>query len=97
MVTLHATLPFFSPMTMECKRKKVMPIYDDSFFLQPGMFPKSLRGYVERALARCKDDTQKAASQAYMKEVNHMILSYFFFSPFWVLHFFLPITVFNVD
>ncbi|XP_054787827.1 SAC3 family protein A isoform X1 [Prosopis cineraria] len=37
--------------------------------LKPGMFPKSLRGYVERALARCKDDKQMAASQAVMKEI----------------------------
>ncbi|KAK3018511.1 hypothetical protein RJ639_003684 [Escallonia herrerae] len=36
--------------------------------LKPGMFPKSLRGYVERALSRCKDDTQKIACQVAMKE-----------------------------
>lgn len=36
---------------------------------KPGMFPKSLVGYVERALARCKDDTQKASCQAVLKEV----------------------------
>ncbi|CAL5365737.1 unnamed protein product [Camellia sinensis] len=36
--------------------------------LKPGTFPKSLRSYVERALARCKDDTQMAACQAVMKE-----------------------------
>ncbi|CAK9155090.1 unnamed protein product [Ilex paraguariensis] len=35
----------------------------------PGMFPKSLRGYVERALARCKDDTQMVACQVALKEV----------------------------
>ncbi|KAL0349227.1 UNVERIFIED_CONTAM: SAC3 family protein A [Sesamum angustifolium] len=33
------------------------------------MFPKSLRGYVERALARCKNDRQKTACQAVLKEV----------------------------
>ncbi|XP_020235314.1 SAC3 family protein A isoform X2 [Cajanus cajan] len=37
--------------------------------LKPGMFPKSLRGYVERALARCKDDKQMAACQTVMKEM----------------------------
>ncbi|XP_059628206.1 SAC3 family protein A isoform X2 [Cornus florida] len=37
--------------------------------LKPGMFPKSLRGYVERALARCKDDSQTATCQVIMKEV----------------------------
>ncbi|KAK4353378.1 hypothetical protein RND71_028896 [Anisodus tanguticus] len=37
--------------------------------LKPDTFPKSLCGYVERALARCKDDTQMVASQAVMKEI----------------------------
>ncbi|XP_057475534.1 SAC3 family protein A-like isoform X2 [Actinidia eriantha] len=37
--------------------------------LKPGMFPKSLRGYVERALSRCRDDTQMTSCQATMKEV----------------------------
>ncbi|RYR36833.1 hypothetical protein HN51_029712 [Arachis hypogaea] len=37
--------------------------------LKPGMFPKSLRGYCERALARCKDEKQMAACQAVMKEM----------------------------
>ncbi|XP_047268776.1 SAC3 family protein A isoform X2 [Capsicum annuum] len=37
--------------------------------LKPDTFPKSLCGYVERALARCKDDTQMMASQAVMKEI----------------------------
>lgn len=47
-----------------------MKFMTSSFQLQPGMFPKSLRGYVERALARCKDDGQMAACQAVMKEVS---------------------------
>lgn len=34
------------------------------------MFPKSLRGYVERALARCKDEKQMTACQAVLKEVS---------------------------
>ncbi|KAF6171041.1 hypothetical protein GIB67_014621 [Kingdonia uniflora] len=37
--------------------------------LKPGMFPASLRAYVERALARCKSDTQKAACQNILKEI----------------------------
>lgn len=44
------------------------------------MFPKSLYGYVERALARCKGDAQMAASQAVMKEVSnllHLFITYF--------------------
>ncbi|CAM6085017.1 unnamed protein product [Calypogeia fissa] len=37
--------------------------------LQPGMFPSSLKAYVERALARCKDESQKSACQDIMKEM----------------------------
>ncbi|XP_065872057.1 SAC3 family protein A isoform X2 [Euphorbia lathyris] len=41
--------------------------------LKPGMFPSSLRLYVERALKRCQDhcknDPQMAACQAVMKEI----------------------------
>nr|XP_043614964.1 SAC3 family protein A isoform X2 [Erigeron canadensis] len=37
--------------------------------LKPGVLPPSLRGYVERALARCKDDRQMAACQDILKEV----------------------------
>ncbi|XP_068637776.1 SAC3 family protein A-like isoform X2 [Aristolochia californica] len=37
--------------------------------LKPGAFPASLRAYVERTLARCKDDSQKAVCQNIMKEI----------------------------
>ncbi|CAN6455392.1 unnamed protein product [Victoria cruziana] len=37
--------------------------------LKPATFPPSLCSYVERALARCKDDSQKMASQEIMKEM----------------------------
>ncbi|CAM6037588.1 unnamed protein product [Sphagnum compactum] len=37
--------------------------------LQPGSFPPSLRTYVERVLMQCKDEAQKAACQAIMKEM----------------------------
>ena len=40
------------------------------------MFPKSLRGYVERALARCQDDKQMEACQAVMKEVSVTLKEY---------------------
>ncbi|KAG0573065.1 hypothetical protein KC19_VG145600 [Ceratodon purpureus] len=36
---------------------------------QPGMFPSSLRAYVERALSRCKDESQKGACQNIMKDM----------------------------
>lgn len=42
--------------------------------LQPGTFPKSLCGYVERALARCKGDAEIAASQAVMGEVSLLLI-----------------------
>ncbi|XP_039849839.1 SAC3 family protein A-like isoform X3 [Panicum virgatum] len=34
-----------------------------------GSFPVSLRTYVERNLARCKDDTQRTASRSILKEI----------------------------
>nr|XP_024395611.1 SAC3 family protein A-like isoform X1 [Physcomitrium patens] len=40
--------------------------------LQPGRFPSSLRAYVERALSRCKDESQKAACQEIMKDMITM-------------------------
>ncbi|XP_010554566.1 PREDICTED: SAC3 family protein A-like isoform X2 [Tarenaya hassleriana] len=36
---------------------------------EPGTFPKSLRGFVERAFARCKDDKEKASCQVALKEI----------------------------
>ncbi|XP_039849840.1 SAC3 family protein A-like isoform X4 [Panicum virgatum] len=36
---------------------------------QQGSFPVSLRTYVERNLARCKDDTQRTASRSILKEI----------------------------
>ncbi|KAL0539282.1 hypothetical protein IC582_023478 [Cucumis melo] len=37
--------------------------------LKPGMFPKSLRGYVERAMARCKDEKLMTSCQSVLKEM----------------------------
>ncbi|KAJ6822126.1 SAC3 family protein A isoform X1 [Iris pallida] len=42
---------------------------DDDDAVMKGVLPASLRGYVERAFARCKDDSQRAANQKIMKEV----------------------------
>ncbi|KAF8080317.1 hypothetical protein N665_0957s0017 [Sinapis alba] len=36
---------------------------------EPGTFPKSLCGFVERAFARCKDDKEKASCQAALKKI----------------------------
>ncbi|KFK36820.1 hypothetical protein AALP_AA4G175900 [Arabis alpina] len=35
----------------------------------PGTFPKSLCGFVERAIARCKDDREKASCQAALRKI----------------------------
>jgi len=40
------------------------------FHAVQGSFPVSLRTYVERNLARCKDDTQRTASRSILKEVK---------------------------
>ncbi|CAI0411557.1 unnamed protein product [Linum tenue] len=46
------------------------PNDNSNSFLQPTMLPKSLRGYVERAFGRYKDDDAKrAACEAYMKDI----------------------------
>ncbi|KAA3467325.1 ruBisCO large subunit-binding protein subunit beta, chloroplastic [Gossypium australe] len=37
---------------------------------EAGVFPKSLKSYVQRALALCKDEKQSAACQEIMKEVR---------------------------
>ncbi|KAL9249757.1 SAC3 family protein A-like protein [Drosera capensis] len=37
--------------------------------LKPTTFPASLRGYVERALARCKGESQMTATQEIMKQI----------------------------
>lgn len=50
--------------------KNLCQVADLVHYLQPGMFPSSLKAYVERALARCKDESQKSACQDIMKEVS---------------------------
>ncbi|GFQ06436.1 leukocyte receptor cluster member 8 homolog [Phtheirospermum japonicum] len=59
----YISVPFQKP------DEKVTSHDEADAMLKPGMFPKSLRGYVERALARCKSDRQQSACQAIMKEV----------------------------
>ncbi|KAJ4979768.1 hypothetical protein NE237_010548 [Protea cynaroides] len=67
--TNAATQPAYISVTMP-KSNNTVPSHDaaDSM-LKPGMFPTSLRAYVERALSRCKEDSQKAACQNIMKEM----------------------------
>ncbi|GKV28549.1 hypothetical protein SLEP1_g37586 [Rubroshorea leprosula] len=64
-----AAKPAYISVSFPKSNQKVLPNDAADSVLKPGVFPKSLRVYVERALASCKDDTQKAACQAIMKEI----------------------------
>ncbi|XP_020248458.1 SAC3 family protein A isoform X2 [Asparagus officinalis] len=46
-----------------------LPSHDDEEAVMKGTLPASLRTYVERTFARCKDDSQRAANQKLMKEL----------------------------
>ncbi|XP_058182400.1 SAC3 family protein A isoform X2 [Rhododendron vialii] len=64
-----AAKPAYISVPLPKLNDKALSNDDADSILKPGVFPKSLRGYVERALARCKDDNQIASCQAVMKEV----------------------------
>ncbi|XP_073017293.1 SAC3 family protein A [Primulina eburnea] len=64
-----AAKPAYIGVSVQKPNEKVLTHDAADSMLKPGMFPKSLRGYVERALARCKDDRQLAACQVLMKEL----------------------------
>ncbi|KAK7310285.1 hypothetical protein RJT34_07698 [Clitoria ternatea] len=67
--TSSAPKPAYIAVSLPKPTEKVSSDDAANSILKPGMFPKSLRGYVVRALARCKDDKQMAACQAVMKEM----------------------------
>ncbi|KAK7343261.1 hypothetical protein VNO77_11874 [Canavalia gladiata] len=68
--TTNSTIkPAYIAVSLPKPTEKVSSNDAANSILKPGMFPKSLRGYVERALARCKDDKQMAACQVVMKEM----------------------------
>ncbi|XP_068492907.1 SAC3 family protein A isoform X1 [Phaseolus vulgaris] len=67
--TGSAPKPVYIAVSLPKPTEKVSSNDAANSILKPGMFPKSLRGYVEKALARCKDDKQMAACQAVMKEM----------------------------
>ncbi|CAN6565691.1 unnamed protein product [Malus baccata var. baccata] len=67
--TTAAAKPAYISVSLPKPVEKVTSSATADSLLKPGMFPKSLRGYVERALARCKDDSQMAACQSVMKEI----------------------------
>ncbi|CAH9065434.1 unnamed protein product [Cuscuta europaea] len=66
--TTAATKPAYVGVSLPKQNEKASSQATDSV-LKPTVFPKSLRGYVERALARCKDDAQMTACQDIMKEI----------------------------
>ncbi|KAH1192223.1 SAC3 family protein A [Glycine max] len=67
--TSSAPKPVYIAVSLPKPSEKISSNDAANSILKPGMFPKSLRGYVERALARCKDDKQMVACQAVMKEI----------------------------
>ncbi|XP_075502695.1 SAC3 family protein A-like isoform X1 [Primulina tabacum] len=64
-----AAKPDYIGVSVQLPNEKVLTDDAADSMLKPGMFPVSLRGYVERALACCKDDRQIAACQVLMKEL----------------------------
>ncbi|KAG9145352.1 hypothetical protein Leryth_008270 [Lithospermum erythrorhizon] len=68
--TASVSKPAYISVALPKSNNKASPHDASDSALKIGMFPQSLRGYVERALARCRDDEMKmAASQAVMKEI----------------------------
>ncbi|TXG49644.1 hypothetical protein EZV62_025519 [Acer yangbiense] len=67
--TAVAAKPAYISIALPKTNEQVLSHDAADSVLKPGMFPKSLRGYVERALARCKDDTEMTACQAVLKEI----------------------------
>ncbi|XWS56502.1 hypothetical protein CRYUN_Cryun09bG0090600 [Craigia yunnanensis] len=61
--------PAYISVLLPKPSEKVLPNDAADSVLKAGMFPKSLKSYVERALAQCKDEKQMAACQEVMKEI----------------------------
>nr|TKS16880.1 hypothetical protein D5086_0000017110 [Populus alba] len=68
-MTNAAAKPAYISVSMPNPNNKVLSNDTTISMLKPGMFPKSLCRYVERAFDLCKDDTQRVACQAIMKEI----------------------------
>uniref|UniRef100_A0A2P2JYW0 Leukocyte receptor cluster member 8 homolog n=1 Tax=Rhizophora mucronata TaxID=61149 RepID=A0A2P2JYW0_RHIMU len=62
--------PAYISVSVPKPNEKVLSEDADDPVHKPGMFPKSLQAFCERAFARCKDDTQMlTASKAVLKEI----------------------------
>ncbi|XVF23755.1 hypothetical protein REPUB_Repub13aG0066300 [Reevesia pubescens] len=61
--------PAYISVSLPKRSDKVLANDAAGSVLKAGMFPKSLKSYVERAVAQCKDEKQMAACQGVMKEM----------------------------
>ncbi|XVE69024.1 hypothetical protein DITRI_Ditri09bG0116400 [Diplodiscus trichospermus] len=61
--------PAYISVSLPKPSEKVLPNDAADSVLKAGMFPQSLKSYVERALGQCKDEKQMAACQEVMKEI----------------------------
>ncbi|KAJ6717791.1 LEUKOCYTE RECEPTOR CLUSTER MEMBER 8 [Salix purpurea] len=64
-----AAKPAYISVSMPKPNNKVLSNDTTISMLKPGKFPNSLCRYVERAFNLCKDETQRVACQAIMKEI----------------------------
>lgn len=64
-----AVKPSYIAVSVSKPSDKMLSQDDADSIDKRAAFPPSLRGYVERAMARCKDQVQMEACQAVMKEV----------------------------
>ncbi|KAF3972591.1 hypothetical protein CMV_003914 [Castanea mollissima] len=64
-----AVKPAYISISQPKANEKVLSNDAADSMLKPGTFPKSLCGYVERALGRCKGDMQMEACQDLLKEM----------------------------
>ncbi|MBA0780713.1 hypothetical protein Gotri_004781, partial [Gossypium trilobum] len=60
--------PAYISVSLPKSSEKVLSNDAADTVLKAGVFPKSLKSYVQRALALCKDEKQSAACQEIMKE-----------------------------
>lgn len=67
--TTAAAKPAYIGVSLPKPSDKAMSDDASDPALKHATFPKSLRGYVERALARCKDEAQITTSQEVLKEL----------------------------
>ncbi|KAK4778301.1 hypothetical protein SAY87_018488 [Trapa incisa] len=67
--TSTASKPAYVSVSLPNPSDKVLSSDASDSALKSGTFPKSLRGYVERTLARCKNDAELSACQGIMKEM----------------------------